>query len=80
MVIQDQQGTGDVGYMKDSFEISDTLAELIINLPADYAGELIKMVVGYAFGEGCNNSDSPAINAMFSMFKMEIDKQWQRHS
>lgn len=60
--------------IKKSCVIYDSWAELIENLPDEMAGELIKMVLGYAFGEGCNNSENQAINAIFAMIRTKIDE------
>lgn len=60
--------------MKKSCVIYDSWAELIENLPDEMAGQLIKMVLGYAFGRENNKNDDPAINAMFSMIKTKIDE------
>ncbi len=79
MVIQDQQGTGDIEDMKKSCVIYDSWSDLISNLPDELAGQLIKMVLGYAFGEGCNYNDNPALNAIFEMMKSKIDEDYSKY-
>ena len=60
--------------MKKSCVIYDSWAELIGNLPDEMAGQLIKEVLGYAFGTNYETSGDPAISAMFAMIKMKLDE------
>lgn len=79
MVIQDQQETGEFESMKKSCVIYDSWSDLIGNLPDEMAGQLIKMVLGYAFGEGCNYSDNQALNAIFEMMRAKIDDDCSKY-
>lgn len=65
--------------MKKSCIFYDSWAELIINLPDDMAGELIKMILGYTFDEGTCYSENQAINAMFAMIKLKLDEDTEAY-
>ena len=75
MVIQNQQRPGDIEDMsKKSCIIYDSWGELLINLPDEMAGELIKHILAYAFDRDIGTSENPAIGAMFAMIKSKLDE------
>ena len=74
MVIQDQQGAGDVGYMRNSCVIYDSWKEMIVSLPDEMAGELIKMILTYALDGEQLSTDNPGLKAMFNMISKKMDE------
>ena len=60
--------------MKKSCVIYDSWGELLVNLPDDMAGQLIKQIINYAFDGNLESANDPALNAMFAMIKTKLDE------
>lgn len=60
--------------MKKSCVIYDSWKDMIVSLPDEMAGELIKMILSYAFDEEQYSTDNPALAAMFNMISKKLDE------
>lgn len=60
--------------MKKSCVIYDSWGEILVNLPDDMAGKLIKQIIAYAFNMPQEPADDPAILAIFAMIKTKLDE------
>lgn len=65
--------------MKKSCVIYDSWGELLVNLPDDMAGQLIKQIIAYAFDMTQLPIDNPAIGAMFAMVKSKLDEDAEKY-
>ena len=67
--------------MKDrkSCVIYDSWAEMIVNMPDDTAGQLIKNMMRYAFDKGETEFTSPEVQAMFCMIKAKLDVDSEKY-
>ena len=74
MVIQDQQETGDFEYMRNSCVIYDSWKEMIVSLPDEMAGELIKMILTYGIDGEQYPTENLALAAMFNMISKKLDE------
>ena len=74
MVIQDQQETGDFEDMRSSCVIYDSWKEMIVSLPDEMAGELIKMILTYGIDGEHYLTENPALAAMFNMISKKLDE------
>lgn len=59
---------------KKSIVVYEGWASMILNLPDEMAGELIKGLLGYAFKDTEPESNNPAIGAMLAMMKDKLDE------
>lgn len=64
---------------KKSCVIYKEWADMIGALPAEMAGELIQVLLAYAFDGADKSSENPAINAMFEMMKNRVDKDSKKY-
>ncbi|MBR3636100.1 MAG: hypothetical protein IKN47_07885 [Lachnospiraceae bacterium] len=60
--------------MKKSCVIYDSWKDMIVSLPDEMAGELIKMILSYAFDGEQYPTDNPALAAMFNMISKKLDE------
>ena len=67
--------------MKDrkSCVIYDSWAEMIVNMPDDTAGQLIKNMMRYVFDKGETEFTSPEVQAMFCMIKEKLDVDSEKY-
>ena len=59
---------------RKSCVIYDSWAEMIVNMPDDTAGQLIKNMMKYVFDKGETEFTSPEVQAMFCMIKAKLDE------
>ena len=59
---------------KKSIVVYEGWASMILNLPDEMAGALIKGLLGYAFKDTEPESNNPAIGAMLAMMKDKLDE------
>lgn len=59
--------------------VYDSWAEMIVNMPDDTAGQLIKNMMRYVFDKGELEFTSPEVQAMFCMIKEKLDADSEKY-
>ena len=66
--------------MRNSCVIYDSWKEMIVSLPDEMAGELIKMILTYAIDGERYPTENPALVAMFNMISKKLDEDEAKYN
>lgn len=64
---------------RNSFVFHSSWGDLVKGLPNETAGELVKMIIAYAFEGEEIRSDDPTLNAVFGMVKIKLDEDGSKY-